>query len=174
MRLPCCQNCPKYCFFDLVEIDPYINLEMLPSFRECYISELQGRVSRKDLPEGKFDEKCEIVKFSETAETTAQVLTLDLPLGTRVCLTVLRKLYEQRGSGRRENALYRGLDPRARRLVPRVLQVLQSEGLAIQDRSRNNSIWRPDRSNRARVGRMITAPSATNDPILRLCSQFET
>ena len=43
-------------------------------------------------------------------------------LGVRVCLTVLKKLYEQRGAGRKENALHRGLDGHARRLVPDVLQ----------------------------------------------------
>lgn len=162
------------CFFDLVEIDPQIDINKMPSFHECYISELEGRVSRDDLPKGKFDDKCGIEKFSGTAETTAEVLTLDLPLGTRVCLTVLRKLYEQRGSGRRGNALYRGLDNRARRLVPEVLRVLQSEGLAIPDRSRNNIIWRPDRSSRARVGRMITAPTAASDHVLELCGQLQT
>lgn len=162
------------CFLDLVEIDPEVNVDKMPSFHECYISELEGRVSRNDLPKGKFDDKCDIVKFSETAETTAEVLTLALPLGTRVCLTVLRKLYEQRGSGRKENALYRGLDDRPRRLVSEVLRVLQSEGLAIPDRSRNNIIWRPARSCRARVGRMITAPTATNDRALELCSQLQT
>ena len=39
------------------------------------------------------------------ARTTDSVLSLDLPLGVRVLLTVLKKLYERRGSGRRENAL---------------------------------------------------------------------
>ena len=162
------------CFFDLVEIDSQVDVDKMPSFHECYINELEGRVSGKDLPKGKFDDKCDIVKFSETAETTAELLTLDLPLGTRVCLTVLRKLYEQRGSGRRENALYRGLDDRARRLVSEVLRVLQSEGLAIPDRSRNNVIWRPDRSSRARVGRMTNAPTAANDLILEQCSKLQT
>ena len=162
------------CFFDVLEIDPQVDVEKMPFFRECYISELEGRVSRRDLPKAKFDDECEIVKFSETAETTAEVLTLDLPLGTRVCLTILRKLYMQRGSGRKENALYRGLDDRARRLVSEVLRVLQSEGLAIPDRSRSNVIWRPDRSSRSRVGRMTNAPTAANDRVLATCGQLQT
>ena len=157
------------CYFSRIELDPTIDSSRLPLFRECFIDEFEGRLSYEDLPKGKFDEKCIIESFTATAETTATVLTLDLPLGVRVCLTVLKKLYEQRGSGRRENALHRGLDSHARRLVPSVLRVLQAEGLAIPDRSKEAVIWRPDRSSRKRVGRMIAAPAAENDQVLKKC-----
>ena len=162
------------CFFSRVEIDPAVDVDKMPLFRECYIDELEGRVSKDDLPSGKFDEACVIEHFSKTAETTAEVLTLHLPLGTRVCLTVLKKLYEQSGSGRKENALYRGLDDRARRLVPDVLHILQSEEIAISDKSRQNTIWRPNRNSRTRVGRMVTAPTTENDVVLDLCGKLQT
>ena len=160
------------CFFSRVDLDPEINSDQIPSFQECYIDELEGRVSRDDLPSDKFDQKCVIENFTQTAETTSKILTLDLPLGIRVCITILKKLYEQSGSGRRENALHRGLDHRARRLVSDVLHVLQSEGLAVPDKTRGMTIWRPDRGKRARVGRMIAAPTITDDPVLIKCSIF--
>ena len=96
------------CFFVQVEIESNIDASKMPSFQECFIDEIEGRVSETDLPAKTFDNKCQFNTFSRTAETTAEVLTLDLPLGTRVCLTVLKKLYERSGSGRKENALYRG------------------------------------------------------------------
>ena len=117
------------CFFSWVGIEPLANSSRLPSFRECLIEELEGRISVDDLPSEKFDKNCIVEKFFEVTETTAGVLKLDLPLGALVCLTVLKKIYEQSGSGRREKALHGGLDHRARRLVPAVLQVLRSEGL---------------------------------------------
>ena len=160
------------CFFQRVEIDPDSDARRLPSFRECFVEELDGRISHEDLPQGMFDEKCDIDRFSASADTTAAVLSLDLPLGVRVCVSVLRKLYEQRGAGRKENALHRGLDSHARRLVQGVLHVLQSEGLASPDRSRGAVIWRPDRSSRTRVGRMISAPATDNDTVLRQCSKL--
>jgi hypothetical protein len=46
-------------------------------------------------------------------------------------LTVLKKLDLQRGSARKENALFRGLDHHSCRLVPEVLNLLQHEGLAL-------------------------------------------
>lgn len=162
------------CFFSRVELDPEANSDQIPLFRECYIDEFEGRVSRDDLPSDKFDKKCVIEHFTQTAETTSKILTLDLPLGIRVCITVLKKLYEQSGSGRKENALHRGLDHRARRLVSDVLRVLQSEGLAIPDRTKGMPIWRPDRGKRARVGRMIAAPTIADDPVLGKCGNLSS
>lgn len=159
----------RNCYFYWLGLDPAVDILKIPSFHECFIGELEGRVSQNDLPPNRFDNKCHIAKFAKTAETTAGVLTLDLPLGTKVCLTVLKKLYEQKGSGRRENALYRGLDDRARRLVPGVLQVLLSEGMALPDRSKKNVVWRPSRNHKARVARIIGAPTTGKDSILQRC-----
>jgi len=160
------------CFFSHIELDPSVDSTKLPAFRGCFIDELEGRVSRADLPTQKFDADCIIENFVETAETTAAVLDLDLPLGTRVCLTVLKKLYERRGSGRKENALHRGLDHHGRRLVSDVLRVLQSEGLASPYKRKGATIWLPDRSSRRRVGRMIAAPTSSKDRVLGQCSNL--
>ena len=160
------------CFFVRVDIASTVEAQTTPMFRECYINELDGRVSIEDLPANRFDAACVIESYAGTLATTAEVLTLDLPLGTRVCLTILKKLYEQRGSGRKENALHRGLDHGARRLVPDVLGVLRSEGLAIPDKMRGTVVWRPNRSDRARVGRMISAPTELCDSVLERCSSL--
>ena len=158
------------CFFSLLEIDAGVDDARLPSFRSCYIDRLDGRVSADDLPKGKFDDKCIIERFLGTADTTADVLMLDLPLGARVCIAVLKKVYEQRGAGRRENALFRGMDHQARRLVPDVLHVLHSERLLVPDRSRTMTIWRGNGACRTRVGQIIAAPNAMDDPAIQRCS----
>ena len=161
------------CFFAKIEMDAALEAGNMPEFKECFIEEIEGRVSKNDLPAGAFDNRCHITRFSNAAATTAGVLTLDLPLGTKVCLTILKKLYEQSGSGRRENALFRGLDDRARRIVPRVLQILQSEGFTVPDRSKRNTVWRPCRSHRDRAGHLLTAPTEANDPILERCKVLD-
>ena len=154
------------CFFMGIELDGALDKKKMPFFQQCFIEEIEGRVSVDDMPEGRFDADCIVDRFVKTTDTTADVLSLDLPMGVRVCLTVLKKLYEQSGSGRKENALHRGLDYRARRYVPDVLRLLQSEKLALPDKSRGTTIWRPDRSQRARVGRMLAAPTAEKDSVL--------
>ena len=83
---------------------------LLPRFKGCFFAEVHGHVSSKDLPPTVFDKECLFGEFPESLETTDAILDLDLPLGVRVLLTMLRKLYQRSGRGRRENALYRGLD----------------------------------------------------------------
>jgi hypothetical protein len=153
------------CFFGRIGVDTETVAERLPRFVRCYVGVLEGRISPKDLPPGCFED-CEIEEFSAESGTTASVLSLDLPLGVRVLLTVLKKLYERRGSGRRENALFRGLDHRSRRLVPDVLRLLQRHGLATSYKRGTDSIWLPDRANRKRVGRILASPSVADDPLI--------
>lgn len=160
------------CYFGRVSIGRNTEVTNVPSFSECYIHEVDGPLSLADLPEGRFDDQCAVEVFAVTAATTDTVMALDLPLGVRVCLTILKKLYEQRGSGRKENALHRGIDGDARRLVAKVLSILQAEGLAMPDRSRGDTIWRPDRNNRTRVGRLIAAPGGKDDPVLKKCASL--
>ena len=160
------------CFFGRIEMEATTQAtSRIPAFGGCFIESLEGRVSREDLPEGRFDKECVIDKFVTAADTTAGVLDLDLPLGTRVCLTVLKKIYERRGSGRKENALYRGMDDRARRLVPGVLQVLQSEKLVFRYRRKSETIWLAGRDRR-RAGRLIAAPSASGDAAMKKCGEL--
>ena len=85
------------CWFNWIGLEATADDSRVPSFHECFVYELEGRVSSADLPSGKFDDKCVV----ETERRRRHRLALDLPLGTRVCIT---KLYERAGSGRKENA----------------------------------------------------------------------
>ena len=162
------------CFFSRVEIDSGVRVDTLPRFSECYIEELEGRVSKADLP-ANFNANCLVAQFVDELETSADVLSSKtLDLGCKVCLTILKKLYEKRGSGRRQNALFRGLDTRAKVLVPKILQILYAEDLAYPDKSKRETIWRPNRMNRARVGRILTAPNSCGDQVVDLCSRLSS
>ena len=166
------QDCSRLCFQDCVftslSLDPGIAMDKLPRFESCYIDLLEGRSSRKDLPSGIFDAKCEFGRFSEAPETTNAISEMDLPLGTKVLLTVLRKIYFQSGSGRKENALHRGLDHHSRRLVSDVLRLLQSEKIVTPYRRAglDMTIWIPDRSKTSRVTKLITSPRMCKDPLI--------
>ncbi len=156
------------CLFSRLALDPDVIAAHLPRFDGCYIDELEGRSSRKDLPQEVFDKTCEIAKFSEAPETTDAISGMDLPLGAKVLLTVLKKIYLQAGSGRKENALHRGLDHHARRFVQPVLRLLQAEGLAspYKRAGLDMTIWVPDRPRAARVAKIITSPRTCGDPLL--------
>ena len=139
----------------------------IPRFFRCHFGLIEGFSGQGDLPQEAFTEATVDV-FGNVAETTNAILSLSLPLGTRVLLTVLKKLYAQRGSGRRESALYRGLDTRARQLVDGVLRLLRREGFAIRCRQADEAIWLPSKSSdaRRRVLSLLAAPTTSADPLI--------
>jgi NACHT domain-containing protein len=70
------------------------------------------------------------------------------------------------GCGRKANAFSRGLEPRARGLVPQVLDLVQASGFAAPNRIRNQTIWFPRRDKMRRVNDMISQPSSSTDPLI--------
>ncbi len=161
------------CFFGRIGLDTDVEPDQLPRFLGCFIDELDGRVTREDLPEGVFDDTCIVESYATRAATTNDVMALGLPLGVRVLLTVLKKLYQRRGAGRKESALFRGLDHGARRLVPDILRLVQREGLAMPSRRGEVTVWLPDRNSMRRVGKIIAAPTSQDDELLRSVADLQ-
>lgn len=161
------------CYFSRVDLDQELSASKMPRFESCYFVQIDGRSSRADLPVNAFSETCEFENFSDAPDTTAAIGAMDLPVSERVLLTVLKKIFVQSGSGRKENALLRGLDHNARRLVPSVLRLLQGEGMIAPYRRGgvNMTIWVPDRTQRARVARIIESPHTCGDSLLAKASQ---
>jgi hypothetical protein len=139
----------------------------LPKFTRCYFTVIQGRTGDTDLPPDRFVD-CVVEEFGDEASTTNAFLELALPMGTRVLLTVLKKIYAQRGRGRRESALLRGLDHRARPYVNPVLALLRREGFLTKARMGEHTVWLPVRSADAqrRANRILSAPHVSNDSLV--------
>lgn len=136
-----------------------------PRFRnKCLFGLVIGRTGRKDLPEGWFDEGCTFERFTSIDPNTASIMRSDLPVPVEVLLTVLKKLFRQRGAGRREGAFYRGLDSQAQRFVAPVLDIVKSEDLAEPTLQNRTKVWVPLRSAQERVLRILEAPSQSQDP----------
>lgn len=103
----------------------------------------------------------------DNAQTTAAILKLDVPLGVRVLLTLLKKMFLQRGSGRKETALHRGLDDKARLLVGPLLRTLTGEGLAFSSTTNNTRVWHGSRGQRNRALAIVASPATSSDPIVK-------
>lgn len=161
------------CLINRLEIDSDVPDTAFPNFVRCCFGSVDGRISAKDLPPTRFSE-CEFEAFELEVGTTNLVLELDVPLGVRVLITVLKKLFERRGSGRKANALSRGLDHRARRVVPSVLKLLQGDGIAVPVKRGGSTIWIADRASRKRVAKIVSAPSTSEDPLVCAVRMFDS
>ena len=153
------------CCFGELEVPQELTSQTCPHFARCLIQSLDGRVSEKDLPADCFD-SCAFEKFSQAAITTNAALELHIPAGARVLMSVLKKLYVQSLGGRKQNALYRGLDAAHQTKVDPVLRLLQANGLAEVSGRAGEPVWLPVRRQRGRVLAMLNAPSASADAVL--------
>ena len=158
------------CVVGRLELPAGIDEHNLPTFRKSLFGAVEGRVGSQDLPSAKFVD-CSIDSFEQAAETTNAILDLHLPMGAKVMLTVLKKIFAQRGHGRRESALYRGLDARARELVPECLKLLQKEHFAIPSKQGDRQIWMPTKyaGIRKRALSILASPNVSTDPLMLEC-----
>lgn len=160
------------CYFYNLELPPSNIDNLFPHFKQCYIGNLKGRISREDLPNGVFSTNCEIESYSQGTDTVDDILSMPIGIGIKVALTILRKIYTQKGSGRLETALYRGLNTNSIRYVADVLKILHSNCIIDTYQRRGATIWLPIKTQRRRVNRLLSAPSTSGDSLLDILSQL--
>jgi hypothetical protein len=154
------------CIIGTLELPPDILTELLPSFTRCHFGVVESRTGTGDMPDVFIE--CTYDTFENPAQTTNAILALGLPVGTKILLTALKKLYAQRGSGRRESAFYRGLDARGKELVPGILALLRKRGFAAKSKHGDQDIWLPTKPSefRRRALTILAAPNVSTDPLV--------
>lgn len=144
-----------------------------PRFVRCYFGLIDGRAGAGDLPKDRFID-CTFEAFDDSAQTTNAILSLPLARGTKAVLTILKKVYAQRGSGRRENALYRGLDAATQQLIPEALTLLRAEGLLARSGQGDQVVWLPVKTAGARRRALgaLASPSGSADKVIKLSQEL--
>lgn len=162
----------KNCIIQTLYIEFDVEWVKAPRFFSCDFGAVEGRMRKEDLPVDVFDQACTFETFSRYASTTRDILNLDIPEGVKVLLTILKKLFLQKGRARQQSALMRGLDHRSRRLVPDVLMAIEREGMASRLTSTENLLWKPERSQSARAFAMLSL-HISNDPLISKCADID-
>jgi hypothetical protein len=153
------------CLFEVVSIDPQASAERVPAMRGCIIGTLEGPVALRDVPGNRF-ENTNVDEYTDSADANAKVRSLRLSVGRRVLVTVLRKLFLQRGKGRKEGAFVRGLSDEERALVPDVLNLVRSQGFAYPQKHQGETVWHPVRTYATRARECVARPSQSTDPLM--------
>jgi hypothetical protein len=154
----------SHCLFARVLLETGVPSTRLPHFDNCLFDQIDGRMSKEDLPEDRFA-SCEVTTF-ESSSTAGSIRESQLSTGEKVLLITLRKLFVQSLSGRAESALFRGLDVDERRCVPDVLKLLTRHGLASQYSRGDGVVWLPARKALSRVKRILVAPAECGEPVV--------
>ncbi|MYQ53584.1 MULTISPECIES: NACHT domain-containing protein [unclassified Streptomyces] len=135
------------CVIQTLDISMTEEGQPFPYFQRCLIGFLDGSSKIPAWLEGNFID-CDIEQFSQQSQTTAGIMQLNLDPRAKVALTILKKIYSQRGSGRKESALSRGLDQASRNLVASVVASLVSEGWVYRNTSGKTALYLPVKGRR--------------------------
>jgi hypothetical protein len=130
-----------------------------------FITRVEGATSRDGLP-GWVREPEEAEIFDGAGSNAAMMGRSDIPMPVRVLLTIIRKLFVQRGSGRVEGALRRGIDLGARDFVSPILTRLPSEGAIFRTSHGDVIVWHATPTSRPRMLHILEAPLASGDSLV--------
>jgi hypothetical protein len=125
--------------------------------------EVLDGVSGDEAP--KWIENCEIGTRS-SLDTVARIRKTQLKPAEMMLVTILRKTFFQPGSGRKEEALLRGLGEYGdAKLQGQVLRILVSSGFLREAPGKSGKLYIPERSKTARSRRMMSQLQQSNDDI---------
>ena len=141
------------------------------TFTECLIGGIEGRVSKKDLDPKQFI-SCDVDQFTDEYAVNSQVLDTSLPLGVRVLVVTLRKLFTQYGSSRLESALYRGLDQRSRMVVPDVIELLCKHSFIVNTGRQGKTTYAGTKMKRQEALNIIQSPNSSNSIVVKECEKL--
>jgi AraC-like DNA-binding protein len=139
----------------------------LPRFIRTDIDHIEGRANAANINQNMF-RNCPIASFSEVPATNAAVLEdQGLEPGVKALVIVLRKLFVQKGGGRRENAFYRGVPGLSQKMISEVLELTaRAEYAQRNKRGGAEAVWVPNRRMAGRVSSILLSPKSSAEAIV--------
>jgi len=133
----------------------------------CEIGRATGLASIHALPTWVRDCK---LNAADNVSTSARIKSSPLPPAQKLFLSIVHKIFFQRGGGRKENSLYKGgfgqnFD---RRLIDKILSTLVSQGLVEKSKDSSGYIYNPKREYTARMKAIKDQLSLSKDPLWKL------
>ena len=129
----------------------------------CIIGTLRGLSRNDQLPDWLGNSNIE--RF-DALTNVARIREANLSTEQQIFVTVVHKTFFQPGSGRKEDALLRGLgESRDRRIVDRVLSMLLDEGILKRFPGKQGKVYVPARKHTRRMARIISQLKYSSDPV---------
>jgi hypothetical protein len=134
----------RNCYFQNIIINAPANLRFMPFFDDCYFSMLNFNGDFSDLSEKRASGTCVFDNVISEQQTNSDILSLDILDGEKAFLTILKKIFDQKGSGRRESAFYKGIPQVVVEYIPGAVKLLHSESAIYPVKTGGDEIvWHP-------------------------------
>lgn len=131
---------------------------------DCQITLLNGVSTEKGIP--LWIQKSDVEEF-RSLSNISRIKKSDLPEQCKVLLTIIHRVFFQRGTARKENALYKsGFEQEYNQhLIKEILNLLRKEGIISFAKGKEGILYKPDRAFTHRMQLMIDQLMLSNDPI---------
>jgi len=156
------------CIIDTIMMPPIATDIPKFYFSDCLISKVDGRSSQKDI-EITMYKSCEFSDFSDDFSVNSEIMSSSTPIGVKILVVTLRKIYSQIGNSRLESALLRGLDHRARMLAPDVIELLIERDYISAFTRGGKRLFTGNKAMRKSALGIITSPSTCGEAIVSDC-----
>ncbi len=135
-------------------------------FHDCVIDRVEGALSEQDVPKGVLTGSTSVEKYAAFTATNGAVMRTTLADPVKVLLTILRKLFMQRGTGRQYSALRRGLPPTLIKYVEPIIAQVKAKGFAEDVYLDRHTVLIPNRSRSADALTIINGPNTSTHPLM--------
>jgi len=108
----------------------------------------------------------------DSTESISRIRQLGLEPSQEILATFIRKTFFQKGSGRKEEALMRGLGQVAeKRTADKILNMLLTEGILTKFRGSEGEVYAPNRKHAGRMKKMLYELKTSQDPLWKAVSE---
>ncbi|WP_156332618.1 NACHT domain-containing protein [Rhodopseudomonas sp. AAP120] len=139
------------------------------SISNCLVSRVAGLASAAALPNWV---KADADHF-DSVESISRIRRIGLKPAQEILVTIIRKTFFQKGAGRKEEALLRGLSTFASKSTStKIINILSREGLLESFRGSEGTVYTPVRSQTRRMQKILDELGSSEDPIWIEVSQL--
>jgi hypothetical protein len=104
----------------------------------------------------------------ESLDNVAEIRRIKLSPAHQILVTIVRKTFFQKGTGRKEEALLRGLgNIGSHGTASRIINLLMHEGIISSFKGSEGTVYAPIRKNAQRMNKMLAALNLSDDSIWR-------
>lgn len=157
------------CIFD--ELDLSFNSDSIGSvsFHRCRVQRLSCAQDVANCIRDVGLEPGDVEETSVIDATNADIMEMSIPAQLKVLKIILRKLFQQKGSGRRRGAFYRGIHGIDPDIVDRCLTALLKSGIAyvVGAQHSDDAVWHPNRAHARRVAFLVDTLSIPDDAVVQ-------
>ena len=130
--------------------------------KSTYVTRLYGVSAKSGLPPWASSVAAD--EFN-SVENVSRIRKIGLSPAHEILTTIVRKTFFQKGSGRKEEALLRGLGKNGAANAERILNLLMRENLIARFKGNEGWVYTPNRAHAGRMKQMIAELGLSKDPV---------